>query len=43
MMGGLSVFYAGELLDHGLLSRAILTGFGVFWILRLGAQWFVYD
>lgn len=43
MMGVLSICYADELLVPSALSRAVLAGLAIFWILRLGAQWFVYD
>lgn len=43
LMGGLSFFYANELIEPTPLSRALLAGLAVFWILRLGTQWFVYD
>jgi hypothetical protein len=43
LMGALSTLYAGELLKRTPLSHAICGAFAAFWILRLLAQWFVYD
>jgi hypothetical protein len=43
LMGTLSTLYAGELLNRAPLSHAICGAFAAFWILRLLAQWFVYD
>lgn len=43
MMGALSAFGAPALLQRSALSRFVLAGFALFWLLRLGFQWFVYD
>jgi hypothetical protein len=43
MIGGCSLFYTNALLASGALSRVVLTGFVVFWLSRLGFQFFVYD
>jgi hypothetical protein len=43
MAGTCSLFYTGALLESGRLSRVVLTGFVVFWLLRLVFQLFVYD
>jgi len=43
LMGALSSFYAGELLQSTKLSRALCGGLAAFWILRALVQWFVYD
>ena len=43
MIGVCSLFYTNALLASGALSRVVLTGFVVFWLSRLGFQFFVYD
>jgi hypothetical protein len=43
MAGACSLFYTDALLGSGVLSRVLLTGFVVFWLSRLGFQFFVYD
>jgi hypothetical protein len=43
MMGTLSVFATESLLERSTLSRLVLGGFAVFWLIRLFCQWFVYD
>ena len=43
MVGACSLFYTDALLGSGALSRVVLTGFVVFWLSRLGFQFFVYD
>ena len=43
LLGILSSFYAGALLEPGPLSRAVLAGMLVFWLFRLVFQLFVYQ
>jgi hypothetical protein len=43
LMGACSLFYTNALVGSGTLSRVVLTGFAVFWLLRLVFQLFVYD
>ena len=43
LMGSLALFYAGELVTPGRLSRAVLGGLALFWGLRLFTQQFIYD
>ena len=43
LLGACSFFYAGALVEPSPLSRAVLTGMLLFWLCRLGFQWFVYD
>lgn len=43
MMGILSVVYTNDMVRAGPLGRAVCGALAVFWILRLGAQWFFYD
>jgi hypothetical protein len=43
LMGSLSLFAAGPLLEPTPLARLVLAGFAAFWALRLVFQWFVYD
>ena len=43
MIGSCSLFYTKALLGSGALSRVVLAGFVVFWLARLGFQFFVYD
>jgi hypothetical protein len=43
LLGGLSLFCTDALLTPGPLSRAVLAGIFVFWLLRLAFQWFVYS
>ena len=43
LTGALSTFYADELLRPTPLSRVLLAGLAIFWILRLATQWLVYD
>ncbi len=42
-MGACTLFYTNALLGSGTLSRVVLTGFLVFWLIRLAFQFFVYD
>lgn len=43
LMGSLSLFAPGVLLEPTPLSRLVLAGFASFWGLRLAFQLFVYD
>lgn len=43
LMGACSLFYTNALLGSGTLSRVVLTGFVLFWAIRLAFQVFVYD
>ncbi|HEY3741167.1 MAG TPA: hypothetical protein VGL53_15050 [Bryobacteraceae bacterium] len=43
LMGVLSAVYTDDILQKGPLGRAVCGALAVFWILRLGAQWFFYD
>lgn len=43
LFGLLSLFYTAALLSPGPLPKAVLTGFVVFWSVRLFIQFFVYD
>ncbi len=43
MIGALSLLAPAALLEPTALSRLVLTGFALFWALRLYCQWFVYD
>lgn len=43
MFAGLTLLMPRELLQPTPLARAVVGGMGVFWLLRLLAQWFVYD
>lgn len=43
LMGALSIFYSSELLRPDRLSHAVCGALAVFWIIRLAAQWFVYE
>jgi hypothetical protein len=43
MIGLCSLFYTHELLGSGALSRVVLAGFVVFWLIRLAFQFLVYD
>lgn len=43
LIGALSLFAPGALLEPTRLSRLVLGGFAAFWGLRLLCQWFVYD
>ena len=43
LIGALSLFCADSLLTPGPLSRAVLAGILIFWLVRLVFQWFVYD
>lgn len=43
LMGAGSLFCAGALLRHDVLSRAILAGMVIFWLCRLLAQFFTYE
>lgn len=43
LMGVLSAFYSAALLDPSPLSRLVLGGLALFWLVRLFTQWFVYD
>jgi len=43
LMGLLSAFFAKELMQPDPLSHALCFGLMIFWLLRLGVQWFIYD
>jgi hypothetical protein len=43
LLGACSLFYADALLEPSPLSRVVLAGVLVFWLCRLGAQWFGYS
>lgn len=43
MMGTLSLFGAGALMEPSPLARYVLAGLSTFWAIRLIVQWFVYD
>jgi hypothetical protein len=43
LIGACTLFYTNVLLGSGVLSRVVLSGFFVFWLLRLAFQLFVYD
>ena len=43
MMGVLSLFFAPALLSPSPLSRLVLGGLALFWLVRLIIQWCVYD
>ena len=43
LMGACTLFYTNALLRSGTLSRVVLTGFVVFWLIRWAIQFFVYD
>ncbi len=43
LIGACSLFYTNALVGSGTLSRVVLTGFVVFWFIRLVFQLFVYD
>lgn len=43
LMGACTLFYTNALLRSGRLSRVVLTGFVLFWLIRLAFQLFVYD
>lgn len=43
LIGACTLFYTNALLRSGTLSRVVLAGFVVFWFIRLGFQFFVYD
>jgi Methyltransferase domain len=43
LIGPCSLFYTNALFGSGTLSRVVLTGFVVFWSIRLACQFFVYD
>jgi hypothetical protein len=43
LMGVLSAFYGEALLAPSPLSRLVLGGLALFWLVRLFTQWFVYD
>jgi hypothetical protein len=43
LIGACYLFYTNALLGSGTLSRVVLTGFVVFWAIRLIFQFFVYD
>jgi hypothetical protein len=42
-MGACSLFYTDALVGSGILSRVVLSGFAVFWLIRLVFQFLVYD
>jgi hypothetical protein len=43
LMGALSLCFAPALLAPSPLSRLVLGGLSLFWLVRLFCQWFVYD
>lgn len=43
LFGSWSFFLAPDLLRPSPLSRPVVGGIAVFWLLRLFCQWFVYD
>ena len=43
LMGACSLFYTNALVGSGSLSRVVLSGFALFWLIRLAFQFFVYD
>ena len=43
MMGVLSLVFTDALLQPTALSRPILAGLALFWLVRLIVQWTVYD
>jgi hypothetical protein len=43
MMGGLALCFTPALLEHSTLARLVLAGLALFWAIRLGFQFFVYD
>lgn len=43
LMAALTLALPGDLMAPSRLSRALLAGMGLFWIVRLLVQWFVYD
>jgi len=43
LFGLCSLCYCAELLDPAPLSRAVLAGMALFWLVRLVFQFFVYD
>ncbi len=43
LIGACTLFYTNALLGSETLSRVVLTGFVVFWLIRLVFQFFVYD
>jgi hypothetical protein len=43
LIGACTLFYTKALLGSGTLSRVVLTGFLLFWLIRLVFQFFVYD
>ena len=43
LIGICTLFYTNALLGSGTLSRVVLTGFFIFWLVRLASQFFLYD
>ena len=43
MFAALTLFMTRALLEPTPLARAVLIGMGMFWLLRMLTQWFVYD
>ncbi len=43
LMGVLSLLFAAVLVEPSPLARLVLAGLTLFWVLRLGIQWLVYD
>jgi hypothetical protein len=43
LIGACTLFYTNALLKSGTLSRVVLIGFFVFWLLRLACQFLIYE
>jgi hypothetical protein len=43
LIGACTLFYTDALLRSGTLSRVVLAGFALFWLVRAAFQFFVYD
>ncbi len=43
LLGALNVFYTDLLLAPNPLAPVVLSGLGIFWTVRLYAQWFLYS
>ena len=43
LIGICTLFYTKALLGSGTLSRVVLTGFFMFWLVRLASQFLFYD
>ena len=43
LTGACTLFYTDALVYSGALSRVVLTGFVLFWLIRLVFQLFIYD